>query len=198
MTDYEALIIAQLDRLRSLNTQRAQRDATIRAIAEARYAGDSETEVFGKKYGKVKTIGKRTYYAKSRAWYHNELFMEVLGNVAELIRQREDVEREKADKKARDRRHRERVALINKGKSKLEPLIDNMNVDDVSPTQVASFMKAILSEERTEFDEVPASRATIDATTDGKPLANMSDIDALIAERITKARELSETGEADG
>ncbi len=96
-TDYTALINEQLRRLDGLKSKKTQRDKTIRALAQADVDGDPITAVFGKRG----VVGKRTYYHKEKEWYHSTLFQEVLANVTDLVRRRDNEEREALEAEAR-------------------------------------------------------------------------------------------------
>lgn len=162
--DYTALIEAELGRLNELSTQKAKRDRTIEALAQAAVDNEPVTSAFEK----PGVIGMRTYYHKQKPWYHDDLFREVLGNVTELYLQREIETRQAAEERGRKERHERRVRLINAAHEKASLLVQQMDIARQRPDHVARFVAVVIGEERKEFDELAAKK--VDVTSGGKPV----------------------------
>jgi hypothetical protein len=175
--NYAELIQQELDALDHLNSRRSMRDKTLLAVAAAVVDGRSINSVLGT----GGAVRESTYYSKKKDWHNNRDFKRALNNIIALYRQRDTEMREAAEAEAREKRHRERARLIDEGKAILTSLIaeqlhqaeliklraqdalDNGEVPqsvglEARLDELTRFMKVIFSEERTEFDETPASK----------------------------------------
>ncbi len=167
--DIEAEIQKELDSLDGvLKTQKGKRNKTIRAIAHAK-ANDLPIAPL---FGKDGVISETNYYRKNKDWYHNQDFTRVLENVIRLYirRIRETNAREDADEAKR--RKQQRAALITASKAQLLPTIQNMKTKEANPTQVATFLKTVLEQERQEFNEEPVKKTAVEVSgPEGGPVS---------------------------
>jgi hypothetical protein len=171
MTDYNALITAELARLDHLTSSKTKRDATIRALAQADIDGQAATSIFTYAH----TIGERTYYSKDKDYYHNEEFRAGLAAVTDLYRRRDNEERDALEAEARRKRHEERVQMIRMGKRLVTAVlvdrmkrIDQNEVPDMTYSELERWLTTVFDEERIEFDELPTRKT--DVTSGGEKL----------------------------
>lgn len=173
--NYEEFVQKELDRLDHLSSNKAKRDATIRAVALARVDGRPLADVFGRK----NTIAKRTYYDEEKPYHHDPDFQAVLSNVEKLYRQRENEIREAAELEERKKRHEERAQLIRQAKTLVAAGLteimrkvreaekakeDGLPIPDaigLNAKDMGHFMKLVFAEERYEWDEVPEQKTAV-------------------------------------
>lgn len=184
---YEELIQDELDTLDSvegLNSPKAKRDATIRAVAQAAVDGRSIRSLLeGPAAERPKNVvSHRTYYHKDKPYYHSPEFQEVLSRVENIYRRRELAIKEAADEAARRKRHEENAAFVREGKLLLaeaygefkralvaaraaakETGLPQEVVLNLTPIQLAQFQKLVLAEERLVFDETPEQKVKLTA-----------------------------------
>lgn len=182
--DYAAQIQAELDRLDHLSSRRWQRDRTILALAAAAVDGRSVNETLGRDG----VVGKPTYYNRSADWYANSDFRSVLTAVTELKRRQNAAAREAADEAARRERHEKRAALLATAVAKLGNLLETMETDKQTPTAVATYLRAVLAEERAEFgDSEPLAVAAVDESA-----AKMEEVRAAMLAKFKRLREINQ------
>lgn len=183
--DYTAQIQAELDRLDHLSSRRWQRDRTILALAAAAVDGRSFNETFGRDG----VVGKPTYYSRGADWYANSDFRDVLTAVTELKRRQNAAARDEADEAARRKRHEKRAELLETAVSKLETLLSSMETDKQTPTAVATYLRAVLAEERAEFGETEA--LTVAVVDEGA--AKIEEVRASMLAKLTKLQQNNRT-----
>lgn len=98
-------------------------------------------------------ISKSTYYRPGAPWNDDQDFRRVLTAVTNLKREQDAAIRALADEKARRERHEKRAELLETAVEKLEDMLADMPTDKQSPVVVATYLKTVLSEQRTEFND---------------------------------------------
>ena len=193
MTDLEHEIKETLDRLDqhlpASHGQRSRRRATVRKVAELTAAGESYVDFLKSAERGKDIISYRIWIDADKPYAHDPAVAFAVRQIADLIQSDQAWRRWEEQEVERERRRRGRIALIDSAKGKLEEIIAEMNTEKTTAHSVATMFRAVLGEERTEFEDGP------DVLTEKiskvlMPSLNGDELDMLIqGERIEKVLE---------
>ena len=131
-----------------------RRRKTINAVALAQAEGrpiSGENGVLGARRAKG-IISERVWYSKQKDYFHHEGVRTAVAEITRLYRQQIAAEEEAALRGERAKRRTDRIRLVDAGKSRLVNLLQGMDTLEASPGAVATFMRTVFAEERTEFE----------------------------------------------
>lgn len=150
MDDFERRVNAEIGRLEGPDfptgrLARRQREATIRALAEATLAGRSWTGAngaLGTNRGQM-VVSENNFYAKKH-WYAHPLTREVIENVTALFLEREAAEQEKARQEKRAWLEAKEIAAADKQFEKAQVLLNLPHVIQKSKQAVSGEEQTII------------------------------------------------------
>lgn len=150
MDDFERRVSAEIGRLEGPDfptgrLARRQRDATIRALAEATLNGRSwtgEQGALGPNRDRM-VVSANNFYVKKH-WYPHPLTREVIDNVTALYKQRDAAEKERARQAKRDWLEKMEISAAEKQFEKAALLLDMPHVSKKSKQVVDGVEQTIL------------------------------------------------------